>query len=409
MDFEFTSEQTQLADAVRRFIDKDYGFETRKKIVASSAGTSDDIWAKLVDLGLTALPMPEERGGFGGKAVDLVPVMHELGRGLIAEPYFATLFAAEFVKRAFSAAGGDAHGDAHGAILEGVADGSIKMAAALTEANSRYDLFDVTTSATRAADGYALSGRKAIVVFGAQADRLIVSARTGDHDAGRDDENLALFVIDANAKGITRRDMRTLDGQRVADIAFEQVAVGADALLARGTAARELLDAVSDYAIALLAAEAIGVMETLNAATLEYAKTRKQFGQAIARFQVLQHRMVDMFMHFEQARSMAYLAAVKVDSGDAQERRRTVSAAKVRVGQAARFIGQQAVQIHGGMGVTDELPAAHLFKRLTMIELTLGDTDHHLQRFIAASKEDRIGAMHGHAQSGVDTPLQRAA
>ena len=402
MDFEFTSEQTQLADAVRRFVDKDYGFETRKKIVGSQAGTSAGIWTKLVDLGLTALPMPEEHGGFGGRAVDLVLVMHELGRGLMAEPYFATLFAAEFVKRAGSAA--------HETILEGVASGSIKMAAALTEEQSRYDLFDVATSALRVGDGgYSISGRKPVVPFGAQADRLIVSARVGGHG----DEDLTLFVVDANAQGITRRDMRMLDGQRVADIVFDRVEVPVDALLARGAAARDLLDAVSDYGVALLCAEAVGVMETLNAATLEYAKTRKQFGQPIARFQVLQHRMVDMFMHFEQARSMAYLAAVKVGSSDARERRRTVSAAKVRIGQAARFIGQQAVQIHGGMGVTDELAAAHLFKRLTMIELTLGDTDHHLQRFIAASREESQGGervvVEGSAGRSPAAPLQRAA
>ncbi len=400
MDFEFTSEQTQLADTVRRFIDRDYGFEARNKIIASSSGTSDEVWSRLVDLGLTALAVPEESGGFGGKAVDLLLVMHELGRGLMTEPYFATLFAAEFIKRAPA----DVRNRTYAAILEGVADGSIKMAAALTEAQSRHDLFDVKTVAARAADGYELSGRKAIVPFGAQADRLIVSARLD----GSDDESLALFIVDAHAKGITRRDRRTLDGQRVADIAFDRVEVATDTLLARGVPARELLDAVSDYGVALLAAEAVGVMEALNAATLEYAKTRKQFGQPIARFQVLQHRMVEMFMHFEQARSMAYLAAVKVDTDNAQERRRIVSAAKVRIGQAARFIGQQAVQIHGGMGVTNELPAAHLFKRLTMIELTLGDTDHHLQRFIAASKDDAID-QHGVAQRDARVPLQRAA
>ncbi len=395
MDFEFTSEQTQLADAVRRLVDKDYGFETRRTIVASSSGTSDEVWAKLVDLGLTALPMPEACGGFDGKAVDLLPVMHELGRGLVAEPFFATVLAAEFIKRA--------SGEAHRAILEGVANGSIKMAAALSEAQSRYDLFDVKSTAARAGGRYAISGRKAVVAFGAQADRLIVSACID----GRDGAELALFVVDANARGITRRDMRVLDGQRVAHVTFDRVEVAADALLAQGPAARELIDAVSDYGVALLAAEAIGVMEALNAATLEYAKTRKQFGQAIARFQVLQHRMVDMFMHFEQARSMAYLAAFKMDSNDVRERRKTVSAAKVRIGQAARFIGQQAVQIHGGMGVTDELPAAHLFKRLTMIELTLGDTDHHLQRFIAASKDDGVARTQPRAER--TAPLQRVA
>ena len=395
MDFDFTPEQAELADTVRRLVEKDYGFETRNRIVMSEAGTSDDVWAKLVELGLTALPVPEAQGGFDGTAVDLLRVMQELGRGLVAEPYFATVFAAEFIKRSGA--------DAPRALLEEVAGGTCKLAAALGEPQSRYDVMSVTTKAEPSGDGFTLTGRKSVVLYGAQADRLIVSARIANGDDG-----LALFVVDAKAKGVTRDDLRTLDGMRVAEIFLDHVAVGADALLARGAAARDLLDAVVDYGIALLCAEAVGVMEAMNAATLEYAKTRKQFGQPIARFQVLQHRMVEMFMHLEQARSMTYLAAVKADSTDARERRRTASAAKVRVGQAARFIGQQAVQIHGGMGVTNELPAAHLFKRLTMIELTLGDTDHHVQRFIAASAPVTAEAR-AVGQPARTAPLQRAA
>jgi alkylation response protein AidB-like acyl-CoA dehydrogenase len=395
MDFDFTSEQTELADTVRRLIEKDYGFDARKRIVMSEAGTSDAIWAKFTELGLTALPMPEEQGGFAGTAVDLLLVMQELGRGLVAEPYFATLFAAEFIKRAGNAA--------QLPLLEAVASGSLKMAAALGEPTSRHDVTSVATRAEAAGDGYTITGRKSVVLFGAQADRIVVSARVAAGDDG-----LALFVVDVTAQGITRQDLRTLDGQRVAEIFLDRVAVDAAALLAQGAAARALLEAVTDYGIALLSAEAVGVMEALNAATLDYAKTRKQFGQPIARFQVLQHRMVEMFMHLEQARSMAYLAAVKADADDPLERRRTASAAKVRIGQAARYIGQQAVQIHGGMGMTNELLAAHLFKRLTMIELTLGDTDHHLQRFIAASAVDAVEARAVEAPP-VAAPLQRAA
>ena len=394
MDFDFTPEQTELADTVRRLVEKDYGFDARNRIVMSEAGTSDAIWAKLAELGLTALPMPEEQGGFAGTAVDLLLVMQELGRGLVAEPYFATVFAAEFVKRAGNAA--------QLPLLEQVASGSLKMAAALGEPTSRHDVMSVATTVEAAGNGYTISGRKSVVLFGAQADRLVVSARIAAGDDG-----LALFVVDATAQGITRKDLRTLDGQRVAEVFLDRVAVDADALLAKGAAARELLEAVTDYGIALLSAEAVGVMEALNAATLDYAKTRKQFGQPIARFQVLQHRMVEMFMHLEQARSMAYLAAVKADTSDPLERRRTASAAKVRIGQAARYIGQQAVQIHGGMGVTNELIAAHLFKRLTMIELTLGDTDHHVQRFIAASGD--AGTVRAVEAPRMATPLQRAA
>ena len=379
MDFDFTSEQTQLADTVRRFVEKDYGFETRKHIVATQAGTSDAVWKQLVDLGLTALPLPEEQGGFGGTAVDMLLVMQELGRGLMAEPYFATVFAAEFIKRAGNAS--------QKGLLERVANGSVKLAAALGERESRFDLLDVATTAVASDGGFVVSGRKAVVPFGAQADTLIVSARTSP--ASATGGSLSLFIVDAHAKGVAIRDFRSLDGTRVAEIEFEDVALGADALLGERGAAGPIIDAVADYGVALLCAEAVGAMEALNAATLEYARTRKQFGQPIACFQVLQHRMVEMFMHLEQARSMAYLAAVKVDSTDAGERRRAASAAKVRIGQAARYIGQQAVQIHGGMGVTNELPAVHLFKRLTMIELTLGDTDHHLARFVAESRAKR--------------------
>ena len=401
MDFDFTSEQTQLADTVRRLVEKDYSFETRKHIVMAPGGTGDGIWSKLVDLGLTALPMPEAQGGFEGGAVDLLLVMQELGRGLVAEPYFATIFAAEFVRRGGS--------EAQRALLEHVASGSLKMAAALGEPASRHDLTMVETTATASGDGFVLSGRKSVVLFGAQADRLVVSARLRAGDDG-----LALFVVDANAEGIVRNDLRTLDGQRVAEIFLRDVKVDADGVIADGAPARALLDAVIDHGVALLCAEAVGVMEAMNAATLDYAKTRKQFGQPIGRFQVLQHRMVEMFMHLEQARSMTYLAAVKVDGAnagtvDAQERRRVASAAKVRVGQAARYIGQQAVQIHGGMGVTNELPAAHLFKRLTMIELTLGDTDHHLQRFIAASSGVGVEAVAVVPPALAPAPLQRAA
>ena len=401
MDFDFTSEQTQLADTVRRFVEKDYGFETRKAIVASPGGTSDAVWGKLVDLGLTALPMPEAQGGFDGTAVDLLLVLQELGRGLVAEPYFATVFAAEFVKRSGRQL----------ALLDEVAAGSMKMAAALGEAKSRHDWTVVETEAAAAGDGYVLTGHKSVVPFGAQADRLVVSARMSvgaSAGASANESGLALFVVDATADGVVRHDLRTLDGQRVAEIDLKGVAVAGDALLAQGAAARELLDAVTDHGIALLCAEAVGVMEAMNAATLEYAKTRKQFGQAIGRFQVLQHRMVEMFMHLEQARSMTYLAAVKADAADPRERRRIASATKVRVGQAARYIGQQAVQIHGGMGVTNELPAAHYFKRLTMIELTLGDTDHHLQRFIAASGNEAVTTQAA-AVGRVREPLQRAA
>lgn len=371
MNFNFTQEQQQFSDALRRWVEKDYTFEHRNKIVYSEKGVSDDAWNTLVELGMTALPIPEEQGGFNGSAVDMLVVMQELGRGVVVEPYFATVLGAEFLKRAGK----------QETLLEQVATGKVKLACALGEKQARHELFNIATTCKQNSNGYAINGVKTVVVHGAQADQLIVSARSnGDQ---RDTDGISLFVISADSSGITRRDYRTIDGQRAADITFADVQVPAAALLGGAGAGWEILDAASDYGTTLLCAEAVGVMEVLNAATLEYLKTRKQFGVPIGKFQVLQHRMAEMFIQLEQARSMATLAAVKISSENAEERRRTVSAAKVRVGQALKFVGQQAVQLHGGIAVTNELSVSHYFKRSAMIELTLGDTDHHLARFVA--------------------------
>jgi alkylation response protein AidB-like acyl-CoA dehydrogenase len=371
MDFNFKEEQLQFADALKRWVAKDYSFEERARIIGSAAGVSDAAWATLAELGMTALPVPEEQGGFSGSAVDMFVVMQELGRGLVVEPYLATVLGAEFLKL----------GGGHAALLERVAAGELKLACALGERQSRHDLADIATAAVADGDGYLINGRKSVVVHGAQAGSLIVSARSGG--AGRDQAGISLFVVPAETAGITITGYRTLDGLRAADIAFDNVRAPTAALVGAAGAGWDLLDAAADYGAGLLCAEALGAMEAIFAATLEYLKTRTQFGVPIGKFQALQHRMADMYIHLEQARSMALLAAVKLGSSDANERRRAVSAAKFRVGQAMKFVGQQAVQLHGGMGVTNELPAAHHFKRLTMIELTLGDSDHHLRRFMA--------------------------
>jgi len=366
MDFAFKEEQQQFADALRRWVDKDYSFEARKKIIHSESGVSGEAWATLVELGMLALPVPEEQGGFNGSAVDMMVVMQELGRGLVVEPYFATVLGVQFLKLAGGQEG----------LLERVAAGELKLACALGEQQSRHALNDVL--ATDNAGAGRLSGRKTVVLHGGQAGAYIVSARS--NGAQRDTGGISLYVVPRDAVGVQVTDYRTIDGQRAATIEFNNVQ---GTLLGEQGKGWPILEAASDYGAALLCAEAIGAMDAIFAATLEYLKTRQQFGAPIGKFQALQHRMADMFIHLEQARSMAMLAAVKVGSGDGEERRRVVSAAKVRVGQAARFVGQQAVQLHGGMGVTDELPAAHYFKRLAMIEVTLGDADHHLERFIA--------------------------
>ena len=372
MDFTFTDEQQQFADALRRYLDKNYAFEARQAIVYSDAGVSDTHWAAFTELGLTALPVPEEQGGFNGSPVDMLVVMQELGRALVVEPYWATAVGIEALRIAGSAgSAGSAQGE-DAVLLERAALGEIKLAVAFHEPHARYDLFSVDTAATRQGEQYVLNGKKSVVLHGAQADHWIVPARLNGE--------IALFVVARDAGGTQVTDYRTIDGQRAASLSFE------------GTSARRLggqhagaaaLEQIADYGTVLLCAEAVGALDALNHATVEYTKTRQQFGQPIARFQALQHRMVEMLIHAEQARSVTYLAAGRYTSTDADERRRAVSAAKVRVGQAARFVGQQAVQLHGGMGVTNEVAAAHLFKRLAIIETTLGDVDHHLARFAA--------------------------
>jgi len=380
MDFNFKDEQLQLADALKRWIARDYTFEARRAIVGSPAGVSDAAWGTLAELGLTALPLPAAHGGFDGDAVDMFVVMQELGRGLVVEPYVATMLGAEFLRR----------GGAHGELLDRVAGGELKLACALGERQSRHDLRDVATRAVQEDGGWRLSGEKKVVLHGAQAGVLVVSARSGG--AQRDEAGITLFAVEADAPGVVTRDVRMLDGQRAADVLLRDVRVDAAAVIGTAGHGWDTLEAAADYGAALLCAEALGAMDALFATTLDYLKTRQQFGVPIGKFQALQHRMADMYVHLEQARSMALLAAVRLaeearaaDDGKAAAtaRRRVVSAAKYRVGQAARFVGQQAIQLHGGMGVTDELPASHYFKRLSTIELTLGDCDHHLARFIA--------------------------
>lgn len=371
MDFDLSEQQQQFADAMRRWMAKDYSFDQRKKIIHEQGGVSDAAWTTLVELGMTALPVPEAQGGFDGNAVDMMVVMGEIGRGLVVEPYLATVMGAEFLKRC----------SGHENVLAQVGEGTIKLACALGERQARYDLFDIQTTATAQANGFVLNGTKTVVIHGGQADALIVSARSSGN--ARDTQGISLFLVKADTPGVALRDYRTIDCQRAADIDFVNVHVAASALLGQVGAGWDVLDAVADYGATLLCAEAVGAMEALNMATLDYMKTRQQFGVPIGKFQALQHRMAEMYMQLEQARSMATLAAVKMASPDVQERRRTVSAAKARIGQALKYVGQQAVQLHGGMGVTNELPAAHHFKRLSIIELTLGDTDHHLARFVA--------------------------
>jgi len=382
MDFQYTEEQQLLADSIRRLVDKRYDFESRKGVVASPSGHSAEAWSELAGIGLLSLPFAERDGGFGGGAVDLIATMEAIGEGLVVEPFLSTLAPAG---RLVARCGADAQ---RAAMLPSVIDGSMKLAFAHGERGARYTLSQVEARATKTAEGWVLAGEKAVVLHAPMADRLVVSARSSG--SATDAPGISLFVVDAHAPGLAMKTCRTVDGLRAADLVLNDVKLPADALLGEAGAALPAIEEAVDFATVLLCAEAVGAMRYANQATLEYLKTRKQFGVPIGSFQALQHRMVDMTISAEQARSITWLACAKVDAAargdvDANERRRVVSAAKVKVADACRHVGQEAIQLHGGMGMTLEMKVSHTFKRLTMIAQQFGDADHHLERFAAAS------------------------
>jgi pimeloyl-CoA dehydrogenase small subunit len=376
MNFEYSDEQRLLSETLRKFLGTGYSFDARGKIIASPAGFSDDVWAALAEMGILSVPFDAEHGGFGGTTVDMMVVMEALGEALVVEPYLATVgLGGRFVAR-----GGSAEQRAR--ILPALIQGKHKMAFAQTEAGARWDLRRVATRATKSADGWVLEGDKRAVLHGGCADTLVVSARSGG--APDDARGISLFLVERNAPGVAVSEYRGLDNLRLANVRLSGVRLGRDALLGTEGEGFGLLEEVVDYATALLCAEAVGAIKYAHDATLEYLKTRRQFGVPIGSFQALQHRMVDILISYEQARSIACLACVKVDTADAAERRRAVSAAKIKIADAARHVSQEAVQLHGGMGMTEELKISHTFRRLTMIAQAFGDADHHLARFAAA-------------------------
>ena len=374
MKFDYSEEQQLVADSVRCFVAQDYGFEARRRIVASPEGWSRDVWAKLAEIGLLGLPFPAELGGFGGRAVDMMSVMEAMGDALVVEPYLSTVALAG---RLIARAGDEAQ---RAATIPAIVEGRQVLAFAHTEEGARYDLAHVATRAKRSASGYVIDGVKRVVLHAPCADRLVVSARTSGGDA--DGDGISLFLVDAKAPGVSLAPYRTLDELRAADVTLAKVAVTADALLGPEGAALAVIEEAADYATALLCAEAVGALKFACDTTLEYLKTRRQFGVPIGAFQALQHRMVDMVVSYEQARSMASLACARVDTeSDARERKRVVSAAKIKIADACRHVSQESVQLHGGMGMSEELKVSHTFRRLTMIARQLGDADHHLERF----------------------------
>lgn len=378
MDFDLTEDQRLLKESVDRLIADQYSFAQRKAYLAEPAGWSAKMWAQFAEMGLLGLPFEETLGGFGGGPVETMIVMETFGRGLVLEPFFATVvLGGGLLRRAGSAA-------LQGALIPQVTAGKLKLAFAHVERQSRYNLADVSTTAKRQGSGYVLEGAKSVVLHGDCADKIFVTARISGER--RDRDGVGLFLVDAASPGLTRRGYPTQDGLRAAELTL--TGVRADAVSENAMPA---IEHVIDEAIAALCAEAVGTMQVMHDTTLDYMKTRKQFGRAIGSFQVLQHRSVDMLVALEGARSMAMFAAVMASEENPIERRKSISAAKVQIGRSGKHVGQEAIQLHGGIGMTQEYSVGHSFKRMTMIEQMYGSADDHLA--ILA----RLGGLFGKA------------
>ncbi|HEY6578047.1 MAG TPA: acyl-CoA dehydrogenase family protein [Rhizomicrobium sp.] len=378
MDFAYSEEQELLKNSVTRFLSDNYTFETFRK-VSREPGWRPECWNQFAEMGLLGAALPEAHGGLGGGAVETMIVMEAFGRALVVEPYVPTVVIGGGLLRA---GGSEAQKQEW---LPKIAAGEAIFAFAFAEPQGRYNLADLATTAKKQGVGYLLNGQKAVVIGAPFADRLIVTARTAG--GRRDEKGVSVFLVDRRAKGVSARDYATVDGLRASEIAFENVELPADSLVGAPDEALPLIEQITDEAIAAHCAEALGAMRVLHGSTVEYSKTRKQFGMPIGKFQVLQHRMVDMFMQVEQAASMTLMVTLKL-GGSATERRKAASAAKVQIGKAGRFVGQEAVQIHGGMGMTDELALGHYFKRVTMIDALYGNVDHHLKRYASLTQKN---------------------
>jgi pimeloyl-CoA dehydrogenase small subunit len=373
MDFDLNDEQRQLKDSIERLLNDAYGdLNKRHGYVKEPKGYSASLWRQYAELGLLAVPFAEEHGGLGQGLTETMIISEAFGRALAIEPYFATIVLS----------GGALRHSGNAALLKelvpAVVEGKLVLGLAHQERQARYDIADTATTArSDGKGGYTLEGEKNVVLAGDHSDKLIVSARV--HGGRTDRSGVGLFLVDAKSSGVTRRGYPTQDGMRAADVTLSAVRVGPEAVVAGPDKGLAVLERVVDEAIAALSAEAVGAMAALHELTVDYLKTRKQFGVPIGSFQVLQHRAVDMLTSLEQARSMAYYATMMAAEPDADERRRAMSAAKVQIGRSARHIGQDAIQLHGGIGMTMEYKAGHYFKRLTMIDMAFGDADHHLR------------------------------
>jgi pimeloyl-CoA dehydrogenase small subunit len=370
MDFELSEEQKLLKQSCERYFADHYQFESRKRYAHEPRGWSLIIWKQYADLGLLGLPFAEEYGGTGGGPVETMIVMEQIGRALVLEPYLATVVLGGSLLRL---GGGKA---VRADLIPKIATGELSVSFAHAERQARYDLADVATTARRDGGGFVLDGAKTLVLHGDTAEKFVVSARL--HGAQTDHNGLALFAVDATAPGVAVRGYPTVDGLRAAEVTLSNVRVDAAAAIGEPGSAFPLIERIADIAIAALCAEAVGAMAAMHETTVDYMKTRKQFGVTIGSFQVLQHRAAEMLVALEQARSMALLATMMAAEENSRERRASMSAAKVQIGRSGRFIGQQAIQIHGGIGMTMETKVGHYFKRVTVIDSQFGDADYHL-------------------------------
>ncbi|ORU90824.1 MAG: pimeloyl-CoA dehydrogenase [Cycloclasticus sp. symbiont of Poecilosclerida sp. M] len=377
MNLEFSEEMVMLEDSLNKFIENEYDFETRQKLSRKGIGYSEGHWQNFADMGLLGVPFDEQYGGFGFGQIGLIVVMEAIGKGLVLEPYLASvILAGQLIQKA----GDEAQKET---LLPALIGGDLKMAFAYVERQARYNLSDIEFKAEQVEGQYRLTGHKSVVFNAETADKIIVSARTAGEALSN--EGVSLFIVDKNVAGLASRDYETVDGLRASELTFDGVMVGADALIGTLGDALPVIERVIDSATAAISAEAVGVVTQLRGKTVEYLKTRRQFGKAISVFQVLQHRAVDMFMAEEQLRSLSYLAAIRAGENDDNERVKSVSAAKVYLGDCRSVVAEQAAQLHGGIGVTDELDVAHYVKRLTMLNTLFGDRDYHLQRFSTAA------------------------
>jgi pimeloyl-CoA dehydrogenase small subunit len=371
MDFDLSEEQRLLKESLDRLIGDRYAFEQRKIYGQSPEGWSRELWAQYAELGLLGLPFEERYGGSAGGPVETMIAMDAFGRALALEPFFSTVV----LGGGFLRHGGTAEQCAE--LVPKIAKGTLTFAFAHTERHSRYDLYDIDTRAVRDGTGWVLDGEKGVVLHGDTADKLIVTARVAG--GRRDRDGIGVFIVDGKAEGVSRRGYPTQDGLRAAEIALAGVRVGPPSVLGEPGAALPLVERVVDEAIAALSAEAVGGMAAMHELTVDYLKTRRQFGREIGSFQILQHRAVDMLIALEQARSMAMFATMMAAEDNAVERRNAIAAAKVQIGRSGKFIGQQSVQLHGGIGMTMEYKVGHYFKRVTMIDMMFGDADYHLR------------------------------